>query len=162
MRDDDFERLYAEHARTLLKFLIYRTGDRVLAEDLAADTFERALRKRRLFDARRGNSRKWLFAIALNLVRDHARRQTVERRALEGSAVGTSTGTEGGLERVEHRDRLARALSELSPPDRDLVALKFGAGLSVAEIAEAIHQNPTAVESRLYRALRKLRALGVD
>jgi RNA polymerase sigma-70 factor (ECF subfamily) len=162
MREDDFERLYAEHARPLLKFLIYRTGDRALAEDLAADTFERALRKRRLFDVRRGSSRKWLFAIALNLVRDHARRETVERRALEGSAVGASTSTEGGLERVEQRDRLARALSGLSPADQDLIALKFGAGLSVEEIADAMRESPAAVESRLYRALRKLRAVGVD
>ena len=43
MRDDAFERLYAEHAQALFGFLSYRTGDRVLAEDLLADTFERAL-----------------------------------------------------------------------------------------------------------------------
>ena len=47
MRDDDFERLYAAEAQGLFGFLVYRTGDRALAEDLLADTFERALRSRK-------------------------------------------------------------------------------------------------------------------
>jgi DNA-directed RNA polymerase specialized sigma24 family protein len=46
MFEKDLDRLFDEHAEPLLKFLIYRTGDRALAEDLVADTFERALRKR--------------------------------------------------------------------------------------------------------------------
>ena len=66
MRDDEFERLYAEHAQPLFGFLVYRTGDRALAEDLVADTFERALRARRRFDRRRGSQKTWLYAIALN------------------------------------------------------------------------------------------------
>jgi Sigma-70 region 2 len=52
MRDDRFEQLYTEHAQGLFGFLSYRTGDHVLAEDLLADTFERALRARRRFDPR--------------------------------------------------------------------------------------------------------------
>src|SRR3954467_1815814 len=54
MRDDDFERLYAAEAQGLFGFLVYRTGDRALAEDLLADSFERALRSRRRFDRRPG------------------------------------------------------------------------------------------------------------
>ena len=46
MRDDEFERLYEAEAQALFGFLAYRTGDRGLAEDLLADTFERALRAR--------------------------------------------------------------------------------------------------------------------
>ena len=57
MRDADFERLYGQHAEPLFAFLAYRTGDRVLAEDLLADTFERALRARRRFDRRRGSEK---------------------------------------------------------------------------------------------------------
>src|SRR4051812_28276775 len=83
MRDDEFERLYEAEAQALFGFLAYRTGDRALAEDLLADTFERALRKRRGFDRRRGSSKTWLYAIALNLLRDNARRSAAEGRALE-------------------------------------------------------------------------------
>src|SRR5438552_11700241 len=88
MRDDRFERLYAEHAQALFGFLSYRTGDRVLAEDLLADTFERALRARRRFDRRKASEKTWLYAIALNCLRDHARRRASEGRALESIASG--------------------------------------------------------------------------
>ena len=90
MRDDQFERLYADHAQRLFAFLAYRTGDRALAEDLLADTFERALRGRRGFDRRKASEKTWLYAIALNGLRDHARRRAAEARALERTraAVG--------------------------------------------------------------------------
>ena len=64
----------------LLGFLIYRSGDRALAEDLLADTFERVLTARRPFDRRRASEKTWLYTIALNLLRDHARRAAVGDR----------------------------------------------------------------------------------
>src|SRR3954467_4043685 len=88
VRQDAFERLFEEHARPLLAFLTYRTGDPVLAEDLLADTFERVLRARRRFDPRKGSEKSWLYAIALNLVRDSARRRATEERAVEAVAAG--------------------------------------------------------------------------
>ena len=74
MRGTDFDRLYAEHAQQLFAFHVYRTGDRGLAEDLLADTFEAAYRARGRFDRGRGSERTWLTTIALNVLRDHARR----------------------------------------------------------------------------------------
>src|SRR5919206_4564435 len=88
MRDEDFERLYEREAQPLFGFLAYRTGDRALAEDLLADTFERALRARARFDRRRGSQKTWLYAIALNCLRDHARRHAAEGRALEALREG--------------------------------------------------------------------------
>src|SRR3954452_2440424 len=70
MADDRFERLYAEYSAPLFAFLVYRTGERDLAEDLLADTFEHALRARRGFDRRRASERTWLYSIAINLARD--------------------------------------------------------------------------------------------
>src|SRR5215210_8984379 len=102
MRDNEFERLYEAEAQGLFGFLAYRTGDRALAEDLLADTFERALRSRRGFDRRRGSAKSWLYAIALNLLRDNARRRAAEVRALE-RAGAVPAGAELG-EAVEHRD----------------------------------------------------------
>src|ERR671917_395532 len=65
MRDEDFERLYADEAPGLFSFLAYRTGDRALAQDLLGDAFERALRSRRRHEPRRGSAKTWLYAIAL-------------------------------------------------------------------------------------------------
>jgi len=157
MRDADFERLYEEQSQPLLAFLVYRTGDRALAEDLLADTFERALRARARFDRRRGSEKTWLYSIAVNLLRDHGRRKGAEGRALEATAAGHSEVGAGGLEGVERRDRLQRALAVLSEEEREAVALRFGADLSAPEIARVTRQRLTTVEGRVFRALRKMR-----
>ena len=128
MRDDDFERLYEAHAQALFGFLAYRTGDRALAEDLLADTFERAYRARRGFDRRKASEKTWLYTIALNRLRDHVRRQGAEVRALE------RTG-----------------------PGGEAVALRFGADLTVPEIAKVTRESRSTVHGRVYRALRKMR-----
>jgi RNA polymerase sigma factor (sigma-70 family) len=154
MRDVDFERLYEREAQGLFGFLAYRTGDRGLAEDLLADTFERALRARRGFDRRRGSERTWLYAIALNLLRDHARRAAAEGRAVERLDREQAAGE---LEAVEDRDLVKRALAGLSEEEREAIALRFGADLTVPEIAKLLGQPLTTVEGRVYRALRKLR-----
>jgi RNA polymerase sigma factor (sigma-70 family) len=157
MRDADFERLYEREAQSLFGFLAYRTGDRALAEDLLADTFERALRARARFDRRRGSERTWLYAIALNLLRDHARRSAAEGRAVERVAGAAGPHAEPGLEAVEHRDTVQRALRSLTDEEREAIALRFGGDLTVPEMARLLGQPLTTVEGRVYRALRKLR-----
>jgi RNA polymerase sigma-70 factor (ECF subfamily) len=157
MRDDKFEQLYAEHAQMLFAFLSYRTGDRVLAEDLLADTFERALRARRRFDPRKASEKTWLYAIALNCLRDSARRRGTESRALERVASGQSSGSTGEIDQVADRDLINRSLATLSEEEREAIALRFGADLTVPEIAKLTGERLTTVEGRVYRALRKLR-----
>jgi RNA polymerase sigma factor (sigma-70 family) len=157
MRDDEFERLYAAEAQGLFAFLAYRTGDRSLAEDLLADTFERALRSRRRFDRRRGSEKTWLYAIALNLLRDHLRRAAAEGRALGRAADPAEAVTDERLEGLERREALAQALASLSVEEREAVALRFGADLTVPEMAKVLGEPLTTVEGRVYRALRKLR-----
>jgi RNA polymerase sigma-70 factor (ECF subfamily) len=161
MREKDLDRLFDEHAQPLLKFLIYRTGDRALAEDIVADTFERALRRRSLFDRARGTEKAWLYTIATNLLRDGARRREVEERAYANAFVPEPVlvgGVDGGLARFEARSTVMEALEVLSAEEREAVALRFGADLTVPEIAKVLDQPLTTVEGRVYRALRKLRS----
>jgi RNA polymerase sigma-70 factor, ECF subfamily len=159
MRDQEFERLYADHADPLLGFLVYRTGDRALAEDLLADTFERVLRARRRFDPRKASEKTWIYTIALNCLRGHHRRLKAETRAMERSEVKVAAG--GGdflwTETIESRDALGRALATLREEEREAIALRYGADLTVPEIAKVTRQPLTTVEGRVYRALRKLR-----
>ncbi|HEX8075710.1 MAG TPA: sigma-70 family RNA polymerase sigma factor [Thermoleophilaceae bacterium] len=157
MRSDRFERLYEEHAQPLLAFLVYRTGNRATAEDIMAETFERVLRARRPYDPRKGSEKTWLYTIALNRLRDHARRQAVESRAIERAVPVTAGESSGGFDLVEERDSLARALETLSDEEREAVSLRFGADLTVPEIAKLTREKLTTVEGRVYRALRKLR-----
>jgi RNA polymerase sigma-70 factor (ECF subfamily) len=157
MRDDEFEQLYAEHAEGLLGFLAYRTGDRALAEDLLADTFERVLKARRGFDRRRGSEKTWVYSIALNRLRDHIRRQDAERRAVE--RAGAAPEPSDALEEIGRRSDLMDALVRLSAEEREAVALRYGADLTVPEIARVTGEPLTTVEGRVYRSLRKLRDL---
>jgi RNA polymerase sigma factor (sigma-70 family) len=152
LRDDEFERLYAEEAAGLFSFLAYRTGDRGLAEDLLADAFERALRG--TFNPRKGSAKTWVYAIALNVLRDHARRAAAESRAYERVETGEARDV---FADVEVRDELMRGLARLSAEEREAISLRFGAGLTVPELATVLGEPLTTVEGRVYRALRKLR-----
>ena len=152
MDDDAFEQLYAAEASALFSFLAYRTGDRSLAEDLLADAFERALRGR--YNARKGSAKTWLYAIALNVLRDHMRRAAAESRAYERVDEGVARDP---FADVEVRDELMRGLARLSAEEREAISLRFGAGLTVPEMATVLGEPLTTVEGRVYRALRKLR-----
>src|SRR3954453_21763643 len=158
MSDQEFERLYADEAQGLFAFLAYRTGDRALAEDLLADAFERVLRSK--YDKRRGSRKTWLYSIALNALRDHVRRAAAEGRAYARVEVPGGAGTDPFAD-VEHRDELTRAMAPLWGGEREAIALRFGAALTVPEMAAVLGEPLTTVEGRVYRALRKLReALG--
>jgi RNA polymerase sigma-70 factor (ECF subfamily) len=157
VRDDDFERLYAAHAEPLLGFLVYRTGDRSLAEDVMADTFERVLRTRFRFDPRKSSEKTWIYTIALNVLRDQARRRAAEERALERTPQPVPSGGQPAFEMVDERDELRRALDQLTLEEREAVALRYGADLTVPEIGRLIGEKVSTVEGRVYRALRKMR-----
>jgi RNA polymerase sigma factor (sigma-70 family) len=157
MKREDFERLYEEHAQPLFGFLVYRTGDRVQAEDLLAEAFERALRGRGRFDRRRGSEKAWLYSIALNVLRDQVRRSAAERRALERVEAAAAHDRAPGVELVDDRDLVMRALDKLTGEEREAIALRYGADLTVPEMARALDLPLRTVESRVHRALRKLR-----
>jgi RNA polymerase sigma-70 factor, ECF subfamily len=156
MRPEDFERLFSEHAKPLFAFLVYRCGDRGLAEDLLADTFERALRARRRFDRRKASEKTWLYSIALNRLRDELRHRGAEQRAVERAAAQVELAGDD-FARVAAQDELRSALDALSEEEREVIALRFGAELTVPEIARITGQPTTTSEGRLYRALHRMR-----
>lgn len=142
-----------------MRFLVWRCGDRDLAEDILADTFERVMRTRVRFDPRRGSERAWITTIAINLLKDHAKRQAAQQRAVERVTAGPAAGPADPTAAVAERDEIAHALAELSDAEREVVMLRFAADLTLVEIARTIGQPRTTVEARLYRALAKLRDL---
>lgn len=158
MDEKTFETLYEEHSGPLYGFLAYRTGNHALAEDLLADTFERALKARRSFDVRRGGGKTWLYSIALNLWRDHARRNATEQKALEAlSSRETNGNGHSAHEQLEARQIIMAGLDTLGDDEREALALRYGADLSLAEIAKVIRKPRSTVEGRIYRGLKHLR-----
>jgi RNA polymerase sigma-70 factor (ECF subfamily) len=151
--DSSVGRLFADYADGLLGFLVFRTGDRALAEDILADAFERALTARR---PPRGNAEKaWLYTIAMNRLRDLARRRGAEERALE--KVGVAPSGIGVLEAIDDRDLVERALRLLPDDESEAISLRYGGDLSLKDIAAVTGEKQTTVEGRIYRGLRRLR-----
>jgi RNA polymerase sigma-70 factor (ECF subfamily) len=158
MKSDQFEQLYAEHAGPLLGFLIYRTGDRATAEEVLADTFERVLRSRSRFNPSRGKVKTWIYSIALNRLRDLHRRREAEERALRRSEAGAAESV-ADIDRFEERSTVAEALGQLDEMEREAVSLRYGADLTVAEVAETLGVKVSTAEGRIYRGLRNLKEL---
>lgn len=142
-----------EHLDDVYAYLVYLTRDRSLAEDLAADTFEKALRTWRRFDASRGSARTWLCQIArttaLDWFRAEDRRRRREERAAEPDRL--DGGFADGLS-----PELEAALRELSAGEREVIALRVLLDLDGDEAARVLGISPTAVSTRLSRALKKL------
>jgi RNA polymerase sigma-70 factor, ECF subfamily len=136
-------------------YLLYVTKDRPLAEDLTGETFETALRRWRRFDPGRGTARAWLLAIArstaLDWFRADARRRKREERAEAAERRGDSGSFGEGFS-----PELAESLRSLSAGEREVVALRIVLDLDGEEASRLLGISPTAVSTRLSRALSKL------
>jgi RNA polymerase sigma factor (sigma-70 family) len=164
---EDFGAVYDEHFSDIYRYIAGRLG-RDVADDIAADTFVIALRRRHSFDPGRGGIRPWLFGIATRLVAQHRRQETRRFRAL--ARAGAEEVTDGHETRVVGRvtaeglaPELARAIGALSRGDRDVLLLNALCDLSHEQIAQALGIPYGTVGSRLNRARRKVRsALGEE
>lgn len=143
-----------QHLDDVYAYLVYMTRDRSLAEDLTADTFEKALKAWRRFDASRGSARTWLCQIARTTALDWFRAEERRRRREERAAV-LEHFEEGGLS-PGLSPELEAALRELSAGEREVIALRVLLELDGDEAAHVLGISPTAVSTRLSRALKKL------
>jgi RNA polymerase sigma-70 factor (ECF subfamily) len=142
-----------EHLDDVYAYLVYLTHDRSLAEDLAADTFEKALRLWKRFDPARASARTWLCQIARTTALDWFRAEERRRRREERAAAPEREEPEF-LEGLS--PELAAALGELSAGEREVIALRVLLDLDGEEAARVLGISPTAVSTRLSRALKKL------
>ena len=154
---ESFEALYRRAFPRVYGYVATLLRDRSAAEEITAQAFERAYRKRRSFRASRGTEEAWLFGIARNAALDELRRRK-RRAALEADpedmrATGPDEQAEGALRRQVVR----AALGRLAPRERELVALKFAGGLSNEEIGRVLGISASNAGTRLHRALEKLR-----
>ncbi len=151
-----FEGLYRSSRDNVFRYVAGLLRDRSAAEEVTAVAFERAYRKRGGFDSRRGSPRAWLFGIARNAALDELRRRSrVAEMAVEPEAEGA--GPDEAAEVAVRRAALRGAMAKLTARERELVALKFFAGLSNGEIASVIGASETNAGTRLHRVIEKLR-----
>jgi RNA polymerase sigma factor (sigma-70 family) len=139
--------------RRVYAYVAYRVGDGPDAEDITSDTFERAFRYRDRFDGRRGDPAAWLIGIARRCIADHYGARAVP---VDDPAEDVAPGDLAADSAV--RLDLLEAVSLLSPRDRELVALRYGADLTARQIGELLELKTNAVEVALHRALQTLRS----
>ena len=151
---DTAERLFVTYHAMLVRYLTRRLGDRDWAEEVAQETFVRALRQETIV-----NERAWVFAVAHNLVRDGARRDARNRRHLELLAAESREdqveSVDLTLERAQSAAFARKALDGLTERDRQALLLKEE-GLDYGEIAEILQIEKSSVGTTLSRARKRL------
>lgn len=153
----EFDALYREARSDVYAYVASVVGDGATAEDVVAITFERAYRKRRGFNPSRGTARQWLFGIARNAALDELRRrQRVAVPVADAGRHADALPADEG-EGDARAEAVRAAIGGLHPRDRELIALKFFAGLSNSEIAGALDITEANARQRMHRALRALR-----
>ncbi|NUP68882.1 MAG: RNA polymerase sigma factor [Nonomuraea sp.] len=161
--DDRFEEVFGRYFGEIHTYVAQRLGPDH-AEDIVAETFLTAFRKRAHYDPERAGVRAWLYGIATNLIGKHRRLEARTLRALgrcgpDADAPGHEDAVALRVSAQSLRPELAAALAELDRRDRDVLLLVALAGLSHDEIATALGIPYGTVGSRLSRARRKLRGL---
>ena len=167
----DFDAVYRRFLKPVYAYLAYRVDDRLLAEDLASQVFEKAWRGLDRFDSGKSSISTWLFTIARNCLTDHFRAQGNKPLEVE-LPLDVETDGAGGqgaqmhrhlpdTDQVEHalelRGELRQALGGLGDREREIVSLKFGASMTNRKIAQLLDISESNVGTILYRSLNKMK-----
>lgn len=156
----EFAEFYAKWFDRVYNYARGRTGSGVRADEIAADTFERAFRSWGKFDKDRGDRQTWLFAIAFRSVADHYRdekRGVWSSLELVAEPPDAAKGPAKEAEAAEEKKRLLAALQTLSEEAREIVSLKFFSGMTNRAIGELMGLSESNVGVTLFRSIRTLR-----
>lgn len=152
-----FEALYRSSRDDVFAYVATLLRDRATAEDVTALAFERAYRRRRTFDRRRGEERAWLFGIARNAALDELRRRRRTASLAVDPEAEPDQSTSDDAEVTLRRTAVREALAGLPGRDREIIALKFHSGLSNSELARVLGVTESNAGTMLHRAMQKLR-----
>jgi RNA polymerase sigma-70 factor, ECF subfamily len=140
--------------RRVYAYAAYRLGDGPDAEDVTSDVFERALRYRRSYDRSKGEPVAWLLGIAHRCTNEALAARSKSRLTFQ-EEVESRDVEEDSLRRLT----LATALEQLTEREQELIALRFGADLTAAQIAGVMDATTNAIEVALHRSLARLRSI---
>ena len=155
------EGIYAEDAAPVFNFLFYKLGDKYAAEDLTSEVFIKVIEKYGLYNAQKGGLKTWIFAVARNALKDYfkiSRKRAALSLDTDGlGALPADGGTEETVMRRIETAELIDALKCLSDRERDIISLKYGAGLRNKDIAAQCGVSEKNAGVILARAIKKLR-----
>ena len=156
-----FAILFDRYAADIHRYAARRVGTGH-ADDIVAETFLAAFRRRTSYDTTRRMARPWLYGIATNLLARHQREEERLYRALQRTGIDPlpepmETAVVARVTAQSRQRALAAALAGLAPRDRDTLLLLAWGGLTYEEVAEALDVPAGTVRSRIHRARKKTR-----
>ena len=152
--------LYERYHLSVFRYLYYRVGDRETAEDLTSEVFERMLRFVGGFQPPSSSFQAWLFQIARNLSTDHFRKMSVRSDVeLEEELLHQHTHSEGSIDRALTIAELRNAMSQLTEDQREVLVMRFVAGMPIAEVARVLDRSEDAIKGLQRRGLTALRQI---
>jgi len=157
-KESDWDALYEEQLPRIYNFFRYRVGDGPDAEDLTGATFEKAWRARHQYRRDLAGFSTWLVAIARNVATDHFRRSRAHAPLDEAMEVPGGQEPESLAVQRSDRERLLTLIERLPERERDLVALKYGMGLTNRAIARHTGLSESNIGTILHRTIQALRA----
>ena len=141
----------------LYRYIVTRVSDPKVAEDLTSEVFIRLLSALRDKTAPQNTLRGWLFGVAFRVVTDHYRQKgKSEQVALSDMLQASDTGPEEAISRKLSVETLLKALSDLTEDQQRVLALRFGAGMRIREVAETIGKSEGSVKQLQLRAIATL------
>lgn len=158
---DAFGKLYDRYVDVVYRYVLFRVGDRELAEDVTSETFLRALRRITTVSYQGRDVGAWFVTIARNLVLDHVKssRFRLEITTAEVDSQRVESGPEQEVISRVTAEALLECVERLGDDQRECIVLRFLQGLSVAETATIMNRNEGAVKALQHRAVRRLAQL---
>ncbi|MDQ3404372.1 MAG: sigma-70 family RNA polymerase sigma factor [Actinomycetota bacterium] len=157
-----FGKLYDRYVDIVFRYVLFRVGDRELAEDVTSETFLRALRRITSVSYQGRDVGAWFVTIARNLVLDHVKSSRY-RLEITTPEIRDSERVEVGPEQQVMlkvtKEALLDCVGQLGDDQRECIVLRFLQGLSVAETAAIMNRNEGAVKALQHRAVRRLAQL---
>jgi RNA polymerase sigma-70 factor, ECF subfamily len=157
-----FGELFDRYYDVVFRYVMFRTGDRTLAEDITQETFVRALRRISSVSYQGRDIGAWFITIARNLIFDHVKSSRYRLEQTTSEIIELSPATGGPEQQVldgATNDELLRCIRKLNPDQQECIQLRFLQGLSVAETAQIMDRNEGAVKALQHRAVRRLAQL---
>ncbi len=154
----DWDAVYMEQLPRIYNYFRFRLSTELEVEELTSATFEKAWRARESYRRDLAAFSTWLFSIAQNLAIDHLRQRRRHVSLDAASEVVAEVTPESEAQRASDLARLAHLTKDLPERDRELIALKYGAGLNNREIARLTGLSESNVGTILHRSVQALRS----
>ena len=157
----DWDVLYKSELSRIYNYFLYKVGNREFAQDLTATTFERAWKLRSRYRSTIAAISTWLFGIARNVLKEHLRKSRLSGQRIESitrsEEIPANADIEIIIQQQQAKEHLRKILLELPDREQDLIALKYGAGLTNREIAKITSLSESNVGSILHRTVNNIR-----